>query len=235
MPAIAPTPEELLLQTVTDARGNRIIAPAALLPRLSVHFRASNCLLELDPQARPGTVNIEFNGNSGYCRLGRGNPGGQFSALLRIGHRSRIVVGDDTTTTARCFIGASEGASVLIGEDCMFASDVQLRCDDAHPIFDVHSGQRVNPAEDVVIGNHVWLAYGTRCMGGSHIGDGSVIGLDSVVTGPLPNNCVAVGRPARVVRRDVAWERPHLSQLPADPVAAAAAVPRSRWWAATQD
>jgi len=235
MSASPPTPEAPNLQTVNDANGNRIIAPAALLPRLTVHFRARDCLLQLHPLARPGTVTVEFNGDGGQCHLGRGNVDGMFSALLRIGHRSRIVVGDDTTTTARCFIGASEGASVLIGEDCMFASDVQLRCDDAHPIFDVHSGERVNPAEDVVIGNHVWLAYGTRCMGGARVGDGSIIGLDSIVTGPIPNNCVAVGRPARMTRRDVAWERPHLSRLPADPLAAAAAVPRSRWWQPTRN
>jgi len=221
------------LSDVTDARGNRLVAPVALLPRLTVHFRASDCLLWLDPAASIGAVSVEFNGDRGQCRLGGGGGEGAFSALLRLGQDSRILVGDGTTTTARCFIGASEGASVRIGEDCMLASDVQLRCDDAHPIFDIHTGARVNPSEDILIGDHVWLAYGVRCLGGSRIGDGSVIGLDSIVTGPVPNNCIAVGRPARVTRRDVAWERPHLSHPPARPDAAS--VVRSRWWQPTRD
>lgn len=204
-----------------------------MLARVTVHFRASHGLLWLDPQARIGAVSVEFNGDHGQCRIGRGHEDGSFSALLRLGQEGHIQVGDGTTTTARCFIGASEGARVHLGEDCMLASDVQLRCDDAHPIFDIHSGERVNPSQDIFIGDHVWLAYGTRCMGGTRIGDGSVIGLDSIVTGAIPNNCVAVGRPARLVRRDVAWERPHLSHPPARPHAAS--VVRSRWWNPTRD
>ncbi|MDG2526531.1 acyltransferase [Stenotrophomonas sp. HITSZ_GD] len=227
------TPPDAALHDVTDARGNRLVAPAALLPRLTVHFRASHCLLWLDPSARIGTLTIEFNGDHGQCRLGAAGAEGSFSGLLRVGQDSRILVDDHTTATARCFICASEGTQVRIGRDCMLASDVQLRCDDAHPIFDIHTGERVNPSEDIVIGDHVWLAYGTRCMGGTRIGDGSVIGLDSIVTGPIPNNCVAVGRPARVTRRDIAWERPHLSHPPAR--LHADSVTRSPWWHPTRD
>lgn len=233
MTASAVAAPDPALHDATDARGNRLVAPADLLARLTVHFRANGCLLEIAEGARIGALTVEFNGDHGHCRIGRGSAEGTFSALLRLGQDSRIVVGDGTTTTARCFLGASEGARVILGEDCMLASDVQLRCDDAHPIFDIHTGERVNPSEDIVIGDHVWLAYGVRCMGGTRIGDGSVIGLDSIVTGQIPNNCVAVGRPARVTRRDVAWERPHLSQPPARPHAGT--VTRSRWWNPTRD
>jgi hypothetical protein len=38
-----------------------------------------------------------------------------------------------------------------------------------------------------------------------------VIGYGSVVTGRIPNNCIAVGTPARVLRRDTVRERTHLS------------------------
>ncbi len=227
------SPPDAGLHDVTDDRGNRLVAPAALLPRLNIQFRGRDCLLQLDPATRIGTLTIEFNGDRAQCRLGAAGPEGSFSGLLRLGEDSRILIGDGTTATARCFLCASEGATLRIGEDCMLASDVQLRCDDAHPIFDVHSGERINPSEDIVIGDHVWLAYGTRCMGGTVVGDGSVIGLDSVVTGEIPNNCVALGRPARVTRRDIAWERPHLSHPPARPNADS--VTRSRWWHPTRD
>lgn len=41
--------------------------------------------------------------------------------------------------------------------------------------------------------------------------DGTVIGFRSVVIREIPNNCIAVGSPAKVVRKNIAWERPHLS------------------------
>jgi acetyltransferase-like isoleucine patch superfamily enzyme len=194
-----------------DRRGNRVLAPAWLVPT-DVVFKGEGCLLEVHPLALVGKLEVVFHGSQAQCRLGAvGMSDAKFSAHIRLGHRCRVSVGDHVTTTARSIIAASEGASISIGDDCMFATSVHVRTDDAHPIYDIHTGSRINPAEDVVIGEHVWLAFGARCLAGARIGRGSVIGMNSIVTGRIPNNCVAVGAPARVVRRDIAWERPALS------------------------
>lgn len=52
----------------------------------------------------------------------------------------------------------------------------------------------------IVIGNDVWVGAGVRILDGVHIGDHSVIGAGSVVTRDIPENSVAVGVPARVMR-----------------------------------
>lgn len=52
----------------------------------------------------------------------------------------------------------------------------------------------------IVIGNDVWVGAGVRILDGVHIGDHSVIGAGSVVTRDIPENAVAVGVPARVMR-----------------------------------
>lgn len=51
------------------------------------------------------------------------------------------------------------------------------------------------------IGNDVWIGAGARILDGVHIGDHSVIGAGSVVTKDIPENSIAMGVPARVVRR----------------------------------
>lgn len=217
-----------------DERGNRVLAPVGL-NNLTTLFKGSNCTLEIHPRARLGALSVEFHGSNAHCRIGPAGPGGNFSATIRLGEDCRVEIGAGVTTTARAFIATSEGARLVIGDDCMLASEVQLRSDDAHPIFDIHTGLRVNPAEDITIGAHVWLAYGVRCLGGARIGDGSVIGMDSVVTGPVPNNCVAVGAPARVVRRDIAWERPHLSMAQPPYKPDGGSISRSNYWNPTCD
>jgi len=64
------------------------------------------------------------------------------------------------------------------------------------------------PEKSVRIGNGSWLGYGTVVLPGSDIGEHVVIGANSVVTGTIPSFSVAVGSPAKVVRRYVngAWE-----------------------------
>ena len=53
----------------------------------------------------------------------------------------------------------------------------------------------------VKIGKNVWLAEGVIVMPGVTIGDGCVIGAHSVVNCNIPAACIAVGSPARVVKR----------------------------------
>jgi acetyltransferase-like isoleucine patch superfamily enzyme len=52
----------------------------------------------------------------------------------------------------------------------------------------------------VEIGDGAWLGYGVVVVPGVRIGAGAVIGANSVVTSDIPDNAIAVGAPARVVR-----------------------------------
>ena len=53
----------------------------------------------------------------------------------------------------------------------------------------------------------MWVAYGATIWGGTKIGSGSIVGAFSVVKKHFPNNCVIAGVPAKVIRKDVFWER----------------------------
>lgn len=54
---------------------------------------------------------------------------------------------------------------------------------------------------DTVIGNDVWIGQNVTIMPGIHIGDGAIIGANATVASDIPPYSVAVGNPARVVRR----------------------------------
>ncbi|PKL18933.1 MAG: hypothetical protein CVV49_03575 [Spirochaetae bacterium HGW-Spirochaetae-5] len=53
---------------------------------------------------------------------------------------------------------------------------------------------------DVIIGNDVWIGYGVCIMSGCRIGDGVVVGANSVITKDIPPYSIVAGNPARVVR-----------------------------------
>jgi acetyltransferase-like isoleucine patch superfamily enzyme len=54
------------------------------------------------------------------------------------------------------------------------------------------------------------LGHGTIVLPGARIGRNVAVGANSVVTGDLPDHCVAAGVPARVLRQhiDGEWRRP---------------------------
>jgi acetyltransferase-like isoleucine patch superfamily enzyme len=63
---------------------------------------------------------------------------------------------------------------------------------DEHPELDI-----VKP---IVIGNNVYIGYGSVILPGVTIGDNVVIGAHAIVSRDIPSNSVAVGIPARVIK-----------------------------------
>lgn len=76
-----------------------------------------------------------------------------------------IFIGENTSMHGRgtktVHFALDEGTNVVVGEDCMFSNDIQIRSSDSHSILDL-GGKRLNQADDIVIGKHCWL--GLRCM-----------------------------------------------------------------------
>jgi acetyltransferase-like isoleucine patch superfamily enzyme len=196
-----------------DDRGNEIRYDGEIDKDIRIKFTGRNNRLVVADTARLRQLNVDFDCDNGVLEIGSSSSSAvpAFSAAIRVGQDSAVRIGNNVSSTSTVAMSVVEGAEIVIGDDVMFASENQVRADDGHPIFDVRTGKRVNVARSIRIGNHVWLGRMATVLGGAEIGDGSVIGYGSIVTKRIPNNCVAAGMPARVIRRDVAWERPHLS------------------------
>ena len=52
----------------------------------------------------------------------------------------------------------------------------------------------------ITVGNNVWIGAGVCVMPGVTIGNNVVIGSGSVVVKDIPDNVVAVGKPAKVIK-----------------------------------
>lgn len=199
-----------VLSDYVDDQDNVIESPTVFDRNITVKIRGSNNRIVVDQAAKIRKLFVVFDCDNGTLIIGPNSRHG-VALDVRVGQDATVDIGADVTSTSSCVISAVEGATVCVGDDVMLASENELRADDGHPIFDVATGKRVNPVGDIIIGNHVWLGKQAVVLAGAHIGDGSVIGFRGVVTRAVPNNCIAAGSPARVVRRDIAWERPHLS------------------------
>lgn len=88
-----------------------------------------------------------------------------------------------------------DGTEVSIGSDCIFADRVHIRTTDQHCIYNENE-ERINPAKNINIGNHMWLSKDAIVMKGVRISDGAIIGMDSMVTKDVPEKSIVVEKPA---------------------------------------
>jgi acetyltransferase-like isoleucine patch superfamily enzyme len=197
--------------------GNRVITTGALLRRTHVRISGDHNRFIAAPRARLTGVRVVIRGAGNTLRVDRGARLKQGSILWIEGSDCEIRIGEGTTIESATLAATETRTRIDIGRDCMLATDVDIRTGDSHAIFDRRTLQRVNPAADVEIGDHVWLGHGAQVLKGVRLPPGSVVGAASVVTRAIDEeNVVVAGVPARVVRRDVQWTRSRTTELPAE-------------------
>ena len=91
-------------------------------------------------------------------------------------------------------------AKIRIGDNCQMAPNVAVYTA-GHPIHPVTRNSEYEYGKEVVIGNNVWIGGNSVICPGVTIGNNVVIGAGSVVTKDIPDWCVAVGNPCKVIRK----------------------------------
>lgn len=108
-----------------------------------------------------------------------------------------ITCGDNVYFNVNCVV--LDSAPVVIGSNVFFAPNVQVYTA-THPL-DAELRKTHENALPITIDDDCWIGGNTVICPGITIGKGSVIGAGSVVTKDIPDNSLAVGNPAKVIRK----------------------------------
>lgn len=112
-----------------------------------------------------------------------------------------LVIGDGSSFAGNCVLSATQ--EIRLGRKVLLARNVYI-ADHSHAFEDIDVAvldQGVTRVAPVTIGDGAWLGQNVVVSPGVTIGAGAVVGSNSVVTADVPPYCVAVGAPAKVVRR----------------------------------
>jgi lipopolysaccharide O-acetyltransferase len=111
----------------------------------------------------------------------------QLNDFVHIGVALEVSIGDNTLIASKVFISDHNHGS--------YKGDYQSNPLTTSPI------SRELQSEKVVIGNNVWIGEFVSILPGVKIGNGSIIGAMSVVSKDIPAYSIAVGSPARVIKK----------------------------------
>lgn len=163
-----------------------------------IFFKNSRLIrLPIDLRGRPG-INLGKQLTTGYhCRfesfsndntitLSFGN-NVQINDFVHINAVKHVSIGDNTLIASKVFITDLAHGSYLGDEN------------DSVP--DSIVKDRPLSFKPVNIGNNVWIGEFVSVLPGVSIGDNAIIGSNSVVTKSIPPNCIAVGNPAKVIKK----------------------------------
>jgi len=111
----------------------------------------------------------------------------QLNDNVHIAARSHVYIGDNVLIASRIFISDITHGS--------YRNGVTQSSPESIP------ATRDLTSTPVIIEENVWIGEGVCVLPGAHIGKGSIIGANSVVSKKIPSGCIAVGIPAKVIKK----------------------------------
>ena len=134
--------------------------------------------------------------------------------ILHTQSHGKIKLGDWVTIGRNVQVRSCKNIS--IGSHTVIAANVIIQDNNTHPLSprfrkvwsqmpessDMHLWKWSN-SSSIIIGDCVWIGENARICKGVSIGNNCIIGANAVVTKYVPDNSVAVGNPARIVKTDI--------------------------------
>jgi lipopolysaccharide O-acetyltransferase len=176
-----------LIKLLLDFIYTRLFYPNARLVRRPIEIRGRR-FIELSEGLTTGR----------FCRI-EAQPETGEGIVLKIG--KNVQMNDSVHITAM--------KDVQIGDNVLMASKIYMS-DCSHGFYDGTDNdsnptmlaiERQYKTKRILICNNVWIGESVSILPGVCIGENSIIGANSLVNKDIPENSIAVGNPARVIKR----------------------------------
>ena len=126
-----------------------------------------------------------------------------FGFAARFSDKPTLILGDNVEINHGCTF--TIGKKIVIGRNCLIASEVWIVDSSGHPLDPVARMARLPPLADsvkpVTIEENVWIGRRAIILPGVTIGHGSIVGAGAVVTKDVPPNTMVAGNPAQQKRK----------------------------------
>lgn len=171
----------------------------------------SNVIIELGSGVKLSNLKIYIRGINHKIELG--NNVRISKGIFHMEDNDCVIkIGSKTTVESAQFACTEPYSAILVGEDCMFSNEIELRTGDSHSILEKNTHKRINFAMSISIADRVWIGAHSKILKGAEIQSDVVVGLGSIVPGgsTLKNNSIYTGIPAKCVREGIVWSRKRL-------------------------
>jgi maltose O-acetyltransferase len=147
---------------------------------------------------------MDQNANLPDWRLLKNEIGKQFNGFCILRGKEFIKLGEDVWVGYFCLIDGSGGLE--IGSKVSISSGVHIYTHDSsnYRLYnlekDIVDGTHIDRAP-VKIGNNVQIGANSVILKGITIGNNVIIGALSLVNKDIPDNCIAVGNPCKIIKQ----------------------------------
>lgn len=164
-----------------EGGGNKIICDNSFVSNTNIKISGKNNLMLLESQVKLRNAEIIIRGSNCAVKISAGTTFGGVR-IVNVGKENLI----------------------QIGKNCLFSDNIEIWASDTHSIYD-STGNFINPEKPIIIEDNVWVGSHVKILKGVTIGEGSIIGMNSLITKDIMPKTLNIGNPSRCIKQDVSW------------------------------
>ncbi|MBH1939414.1 acyltransferase [Mobilitalea sibirica] len=194
---------------IRGRRNNKILCRKSFLKDCDIKITGRHNLICIKRHCVLKECRIHIHGN--YNKIILGNQVSASRCNIYVENDENLIyIGEKTHINGPTHLACMEGCNIVIGERCLFSSEVTLRTGDSHSILS-SKGNRINPSRSIRIGCHVWIGNRTILTKGAEVATNSIVATGAIVTGKFVKpGCIIGGIPAKVIKENVNWDEKRL-------------------------
>lgn len=202
------------LEDIANLKNNAVLGEPQL-NNTKIQFGGANNILVCDGDIKLTNATISFNGSNSIIYLSYSQINYRFNLLIR--NNSVLFIGKNNKIGS-ADIHVEEHQNLIIGDDCFIGSGVSIKTSEAYPIYDLNTKQRVNFSNSILIGDHVWIDNRAYISGGSQIGSGAIVDVNSYLppSTVVHSNTEVQGNPINLVRENVFFTKDFVGSCTAE-------------------
>jgi len=118
-----------------------------------------------------------------------------------IRNAKNVYVGENSHVNHCCCIWAEKESKIILGDNLLMGPGVKIFSANHGHELGIPMTYQKRVEADVIIGDNVWLGSNTIILSGVKIGSGTIVAAGSVVSKDLPENVIAGGIPAKIIKK----------------------------------
>lgn len=126
-----------------------------------------------------------------------------FSKGTQLIVNGNIEFGKSYSNNVNCIINSSK--NIVFGDDVLIGWESTIIDGDGHEI--ISNGVPSERSEEIIIGNHVWIASYTRILKGSEIRDNSVVAMNALVSKKFCEENILIGGINKKINEKIDWRK----------------------------
>jgi len=112
-----------------------------------------------------------------------------------------VFVGENSHINHNCCVWADNQSKIILGDNLLMGPGVKIFSANHGHELGIPMTYQKRVEADVIIGDNVWLGSNTIILSGVKIGSGTIVAAGSVVSKDLPENVIAGGIPAKIIKK----------------------------------